>query len=161
MRDIDSIGLDSSSFQAKVFEESIDNTLCSSPIFIRRYMNSDFAYRLDKSGLLIEPTMPSDVFRELDEEYNKSTYGKEKYTYEEMYWIGYIYRYWAYTYKLTSKHLYKLIKPSELRDVYYPYHSLDPKMAIERICEAKNIILDDVKRGVLFLKSLYRSENNF
>ena len=56
-----------------------------------------------------------------------------------MYWIGYIYRYFAYTYEWTSSRIYKNIKPKELRGVYLPYQTLDPAQAIERILEAKGL----------------------
>jgi len=54
-----------------------------------------------------------------------------------MYWIGYIYRYWCFTDTVSSKNLYRRIKPDELRKLYFPYHSMDPGQAVERIKEAK------------------------
>ena len=66
-----------------------------------------------------------------------------------MHWIGYIYRYWAYTYEKSSKQLFKYIKSEKLRNLYFPYHSLDPAQAIERILEAKGIDnYDQIARGV-------------
>ena len=53
-----------------------------------------------------------------------------------MFWIGYIYRYFSYTYQKTSKQVYKIIKPKELRGLFLPYHTMDPAQAIERILEA-------------------------
>jgi hypothetical protein len=51
------------------------------------------------------------------------------------------------------------IKPAELRLLYYPYHSLDPEQAIERILEAKGISLQNTEieiteRGVKILRNL-------
>lgn len=47
-----------------------------------------------------------------------------------------------------SKTLYRIVKPSELQQLYFPYHSLDPAQVIERILEAKGMDNDDmVKRG--------------
>lgn len=69
-------------------------------------------------------------------------------------WI-YIYWYWCYTLEKTSKQVYRIIKPIELRDLYYPYHSLDCQAAIERILEAKGISSEDyISRGVEILRSL-------
>ena len=65
-----------------------------------------------------------------------------------MHWIGYMYRYWAYTYEQSSKHLFKYIKPEKLRALYFPYHSLDPAQAIDRILESKStdeIVLNKIK----------------
>ena len=80
-------------------------------------------------------------------------HGQIKYGTEEMYWIGYIYRYWAYTYEKSSKQLFKTVKPDELRKLYYPYHSLDPSQAVERILEAKGVSdKDEIARGVEIMR---------
>lgn len=54
----------------------------------------------------------------------------ERYSANELYWIGYLYRYWAYTRECGSKSVYKIIKPGDLKKLYFPYHSLDPAQAI-------------------------------
>ena len=96
-----------------------------------------------------------DAFYELDQQYGKTSYGQIKYDPEEMYWIGYIYRYWAYTHKKSSKQLFKIVKPEELRKVFFPFHSLDPSQAIERIMESKGIKEeDDISRGVEIMRRI-------
>lgn len=60
-----------------------------------------------------------------------------------MYWMGYIYRYFAYTYNISALNTYKIIKPKELRSLFLAYHTLDPSKAIERIMEAKGILLNE------------------
>ena len=124
-------------------------------------MNSYFASRLDNGGLVSEVFDSKVVFEELEYEFGVSCYGKEKYSTEELYWIGYIYRYWCYTRELTSKQVYKIIKPKELRSLYFPYHSLDPKQAIDRILEAKDIDESDyTKRGVEILRRIIEEKYN-
>ena len=59
-----------------------------------------------------------------------------------MFWIGYIYRYFAYTYERSSIQVYKAVKPKELRDLFLPYHTMDPAQAIDRILEAKGLSYD-------------------
>ena len=83
-------------------------------------------------------------------------YGKEKYTNNEMYWIGYLYRYFSYTYELSSYRVYKMVKPKELRNLYLPYHTLSVEQAIERILEAKNIQLevDDIHKQLEIYKKI-------
>ncbi len=66
-----------------------------------------------------------------------------KYTRNEMYWIGYVYRCFAYLHGLSSMQVYRIIKPKELRGLFLPYHTLDPAQAVERILEAKNLLLDE------------------
>ena len=118
-------------------------------------MNSDFTARLDDGGIVSEIFDPNVVFEEIEYEFGPSNYGKEKYITEELYWIWYIYRYWCYTREITSKQVYKIIKPKELRGLYFPYHSLDPKQAIDRILEAKDIDEEDyTKRGVEILRRI-------
>ena len=39
----------------------------------------------------------------------------------EIYWIGYLYRYFAFIYELSSVQVYKIVKPKELRCLFLPY----------------------------------------
>ena len=132
-------GLLLSRIQGNIFESSL-NEECSSPVFIRRFMNSDVAYRMDKGFFLCTAQSKLQVLDEIDEQYGKSAYGKDKYSDEEMYWIGYIYRYWAEMYKMRSDVIYHICNGREMKNYYDIYHSLDPAKAIERIMEAKNYI---------------------
>ena len=84
-----------------------------------------------------------DILQLVNEEYGFSNYGSVKYTRNEMYWIGYIYRYFVITYELTSMQVYKIVKPKELKGLFLPYHTMDPSQAIERILEAKGLFTDE------------------
>ena len=160
MKTMDSIGLKLCSYQAKLFEESLQRTECSSGIFIRRFMNSELSARMDRNGFLFEATNVWDAIDEVEMQYGTSNYGREKYNSEEMHWIGYIYRYWAYTHRMSSKRVYKIVKPDYLRKMYYPYHSLDPMQAIERLKEELHAEYDtdptDIERGVRILREVRR-----
>ena len=124
-------------------------------------MNSQVAQRMDLGGFLFEACDVNQIFQEIETEFGKSSYGKEKYSEAELYWIGYMYRYWSYTYQKTSKQVYKIIKPKELRGLYYPYHSLDPAQAIERILEAKGDNEKDLTaRGVKIMRKLMKEEKD-
>lgn len=159
MKKIDEIGLKLCKIQAEVFSASVKETNCSSPIFMRRFMNSQVAKRMDLGGFLFEACDVSQIFREIEMEFGESSYGKEKYSEAELYWIGYLYRYWSCTYQKTSKQIYKFIKPKELRALYYPYHSLDPAQAIERILEARGVNEKDLTaRGVKIMRDIMKSE---
>lgn len=158
MRKMDNYGLKLCKFQAELFEKSLDKEMCSSKIFIRRFMLSDLAKRMDKDGFLFDAIDIIDAFQELKTQFGPSDYGTIKFGKEELYWIGYIYRYWSYIAEKNSKQLYKLIKPEELRKVYFPYHSLDPEQAIERIKESLQIpVEDDIARGVRILRKVRKS----
>lgn len=161
MRKMDNYGFRLCKFQAELFQDSIKETRCSSKIFIRRFMLSDLAKRMDKNGFLFDAIDVGDALREIELQFGPSEYGKEKFAREELYWTGYIYRYWAYADEVSSKQIYKIIKPEELRKLYFPYHSLDPEQAIERIKESKGITEeDDIKRGVEILKRIRAKKQN-
>lgn len=143
MKKINKNGLLLCELQASAFENSIDRMDSSSEIFIRRFMRSEIARRLDDGSILESNLQANDILELVDEEYGVTDYGTVKYTHDEMYWIGYIYRYFAFSYGLTSSQVYKIVKPKELRGLFLPYHTLDPSQAIERILEAKGMFTDE------------------
>ena len=143
MKKIDKDGLLLCELQATAFENSIDRMNSSSEIFMRRFMNSKIAKQLDNESILESNLQANDILRLVDEEYGATDYGTIKYTHNEMYWIGYIYRYFSIICDLTSVQVYKIIKPKELRGLFLPYHTLDPSQAIERILEAKGFLTDE------------------
>lgn len=163
MREMDSIGLKICSYQAVLFEKTILETNCSSRVFIRRFMNSELAKRMDKLGFIYNALEISDAIKEIENQYGASTYGVEKFSVEEMHWIGYIYRYWAYVTEKSSKQIYKMVKPDELRKLYFPYHSLDPMQAIDRIMEGLNLgeeEMTDIEKGVIALRKVREKRKN-
>ncbi len=121
-----------------------------------RSMNSSVAGRMDKGFFLFEASSNVSVISEIEEEFCKTNYGKVKFSENEIYWMGYFYRYWCYTYGKTSKQVYRIIKPSELRTLFFPYHPpLDCSAAIERILEAKGQNEEDsIEKGVAILRRL-------
>ena len=139
MKPMDKDGLLLCTVQAEAFELSKELTASSSAIFIRRFMNSCIARELDSGSFLQGSLCARDLLDCVEEEYGVSRYGSVTYTKNELYWIGYLYRYYAYTYQISSRQAYKTVKPKELRDLFLPYHTLDPKQAISRILEAKNL----------------------
>ena len=102
MKKINKNGLLLCELQASAFENSIDRMDSSSEIFIRRFMRSEIARRLDDGSILESNLQANDILELVDEEYGVTDYGTVKYTHDEMYWIGYIYRYFAFSYGLTS-----------------------------------------------------------
>ena len=163
-REMDQVGLLLCDVQGKIFEQSVTSEECSSSIFIRRYMNSKFVSRMDNLTFINESITVEEIFEELDIEYGKTSYGKIKFSVNEMYWIGYIYRYLSYVYQIDSKNAYKIIKGTELRHLFFAYHSLDPMNAIDRILEAKSLVLDKdssqlTKEGVKILRSIKKLKN--
>ena len=125
-------------------------------------MNSKLAKRFDDASLLCESSTLRSLAAELDEQYGPSSYGSVRYDSEALYWMGYLYRYWNISFGLPSKRIYKIIQAQELAELYYPYQSLDPAQAIERICEAKNVSAKPpapsdgyVQEGVALLRRMH------
>ena len=160
MKKMDSYGLKMCSLQAQIFEQSHKAVPCGSKIFMRRFMYSKVARRMDKDGFLYDAISTSDVLDEIDGEYGKSDYGREKYDEDVLYWIGYLYRYWAYTRQVPSKQIYHIVKPNELQKLYLPYHSLDVDVAIERILESKGRTEEEeFKRAVEIMRQVRARRN--
>lgn len=156
MREIDRDGRILCEMQGKLFEKSIERYGTSSAVFVRRYMNSKYAARMDRRGSLDRPTDAEDAFNALDEQYGESTYGTELYSPDELFWIGYIYRYWAYTYEISSKAIYREFSVRDLHKVYYAYHTLDPESAIQRLLEARNKPISDEQQLAAAVEILRR-----
>ena len=145
--------------QGKVFEKSVEEYGTSSAVFVRRYMNSDYAARMDQIGFIDRPTDEQEAFASLDEQYGISRYGSELFSPEELFWMGYIYRYWVCTYGISSKAAYKMCNVREMHSVYYAYHTLDPLQAIQRLMEAKGLSFQEdeqIASGVKILRKIRR-----
>ena len=110
----------------------------SSPVFIRRFMYSSPALRMDKCSFLNTAQSESQVIDEINEKHLSKEYGKVKFDQEEMYWIGYIYRYWAYIWNIQSKQIYKICSSNDMCWHYHYFHSLAPEKAIEKLMEEKH-----------------------
>ena len=124
--------------QARIFEASAEASECGSAVFVRRYMNSGLAKRLDGQSLPLEQTTPAQLVAEVDEEFGKP-YGSERYERNELHWMGYLYRYWCCSTGQSSKAVYRCVGARELRKLYGPYHTLDAAQAVERIIESRGL----------------------
>ena len=96
--------------QAKIFEASVTKTNYSSPIFIRRFVYSSIAKSFDDKVYLYRSDTIEDAIDIINEEFGESRYGQKKYSIDQMFWIGYIYRCICIKYNLSSKSVYKLFK---------------------------------------------------
>ena len=150
--------------QAKIFELSVSLTNYSSPIFIRRFMLSNFAKSFDNKSYLNQANNIEDAFEILDDEYGIINYGKSKYTKDEMYWIGYIYRAISIRFNYSSKYVYKLF-PANIIINYYPiYHTFDIVEAAERMIEEKEVDLSsNQEKALKYLRKMILEEpgNNY
>ena len=124
--------------QAKIFEASVTKAHYSSPIFIRRFTYSSIAKSFDEKVYLYRSDSIEEIFNILDEEFGESQYGEIKYSPDQMFWIGYIYRCICIKYNLSSKSVYKLFNAKEIIKYYNIFHTFDIVDAAERMMESIN-----------------------
>ena len=153
MRQLDNIGNKLCEYQADLFEHSAKYTDCSSLVFVRQFMISDIACRMDKGAFVFESLDLPACLDELSKE-KKLTQGKEKYPGYILRWIGYMYRYIAYTRNLPSRYLFLKVKTKKMYSLYEAYHSLDPEAAAIRILEICGIADNDTSLRALAEKLL-------
>ena len=141
--------------QGEIFAVSTRVLEGGSAVFVRRFMRSELARRIDAGGYYAEPHSVRQAIDEVQGEYGGGAYGSDVYSADEMYWMGYLYRYWCLAQGISSKAAYKMIGARKLRGLYFPYHSLAVGAAIERILEAKGLPAEDpVQRGVRLLREI-------
>lgn len=124
--------------QAKIFEASVTKTDYSSPIFIRRFAYSSLAKSFDDKVYLYRSDSIDEAIGLIDEEFGKAKYGKTKYSADQMFWIGYIYRCICIKYNLSSKSVYRLFDGRKIVDYYNICHTFDIVDAAERMMESIN-----------------------
>ena len=128
--------------QADLFANYHSFCNCSSYFFVRRFMFSDLAKRFDDTTILLDSSSNETFINEIDNQFGKTTFGSVKtIDKEKMYWLGYVYRYWAFIHEIPSNMLFQIVQPRLILDRYDLYHSMDIEYVIERIIEEENISL--------------------
>lgn len=141
--------------QAKLFEDSIDMTGCSSAVFIRRFMFSDIALSFDDKTYLLHADSNEKVFASLIEQFGDSEYGSLKYTSDQMFWIGYVYRCFSIVHDLSSKQVYRMIDARKIVEYYNIYHTYDIVDATQRIAENIGYQKENIEEKALrYMKKL-------
>ena len=135
MRELDRNGLLLAEYQGKLFEKSQELN-CSSPIFIRRFLHSDLLNKLD-NGKSISFDINEGI-QSILEQFGDTSYGKEKYSKAALFWIGYMYRYIAYTREQETSYIMKLFAYKQMNAVYYSYHTQDPEWCIKSLLNLNN-----------------------
>ena len=97
-----------------------------------RYYNNDAAFTED--GIFFDGEIPFALIDELKDEKTLDTDG-EKYSPEVLYWIGYLYRYWACTRGEKSKRIYRQAPAKTMKRNYMAFHTFDPDVAIDDLIE--------------------------
>ena len=119
--------------QGRLFELSLKKELDSAE-FIEKFMNSNTCEFFDLPYDRLQWAGEEYILETLLDEVNISKKGKT-FTIEEMYWIGYLYRYWHFYTKESSRDIYAQADSELMRSSYLGFHTLDATVAIENFKE--------------------------
>ena len=136
MKEFDHNGLLLAEYQGKLFEKSAD-LKCSSPIFLRRFLHSDLLKELDSNKYISYDV--NEGIQSIQKQFGDTSYGKEKYSKSSLFWMGYMYRYIAYTREHSTSYVMKLFKYRQMNSVYYSYHTQDPEWCIRSLLDLNHI----------------------
>ena len=159
MREFDHNGLLLAEFQGKLFEKS-EELNCSSPIFIRRFLHSNLLKKLDTGNSSLISLDVNEGLQSILGQFGNSSYGKEKYSKSSLFWMGYMYRYIAYTREQATGYIMDLFKHKQMNSVYYSFHSQDPEWCISSLLDL-NDLNEDVFDNNLRLKKIIKEKGGY
>lgn len=139
MKEFNIIGLRVCEYQGKLFEASTKKLKCSSKIFLRRFIHSELLTFLDKNDDIFIPYTIDEALDDIEKEFGKTEYGSVKFNPENMYWMGYMYRYMSFTRETNTNLLFKWFPPEQLNNVFYSFHTQDPEWCIRSLLEMNNL----------------------
>ena len=121
--------------QGRLFELSVKKGY-SSKSFVKHFMESKLAKNLDSVYNRMQWVGEEYLLEELEDECG-NTLEKDGniLTVDEIYWIGYIYRYWHYYKNEASKKIYKQAPYERMKTNYLMFHTMAPEMAIDDLIE--------------------------
>lgn len=137
MREFDYNGFLLAEYQAKLFEKSVDLN-CSSPVFLRRFLHSDLVNILDENDSTILPLDVNEGIKSIMGQFGDTSYGNNKYSKSSLFWMGYMFRYIAYTREQSTSFVMNLFNYKQMNEVFYPYHTQDPEWCISNLLELNN-----------------------
>ena len=121
--------------QGRLFELSLQKGL-DSAAFIECFMRSKVASCLDSTYNRMQWAGEEYLMDELMAEYpdrlkrSDGLFGKE-----EMYWIGYLYRYWCLYKGERSAEVYRQARVMAMRQNFLMFHTLAPELAVDNLKE--------------------------
>lgn len=125
-----------SDMQGQLFELSKGKGYDSEK-FIKSFMLSDIALDLDSEFNHMQWAGKEYIMDRIHDELKDDLIqGGEQYDREQLYWTGYVYRYWHYYTGESSREIYKQAPAATMRITFYSYHTLSVEMAIDRLKES-------------------------
>ena len=134
-REFDTNGLKLCEYQGKLFEEATNKYNCSSPVFIRRFLKSNLVKKIDMNETSFLDLNVNNGLEEIEKQFKRNDYGKVKYSSQEMFWIGYMYRYICYTRRISSTKAFELFDYKVLKNNYFSFHTQSPEWVLRNLLE--------------------------
>lgn len=138
MRKFDHNGLLLAEYQGKLFEKSHD-LKCSTGIFLRRFIHSNLLNALDNNNPALLSLDVNEGIASVIEQFGDTDYGKMKYSKSALFWIGYMYRYIAYTREVSTRFVMYLFAYKQMNEVYYSFHTQDPEWCIASLLDISGL----------------------
>ena len=121
--------------QGRLFELSGKRGLHSG-VFIKQFMTSETAKALDSTYNRMQWAGEEYLLEEvIDEAGDRFEKPGEVYVEEQIYWIGYIYRYWHYVTGESSKEIYNQASVRDMKQNYMRLYVMTPEEVTEVLKE--------------------------
>lgn len=132
---MDKLNLQLCNIQGRLFELSLDAGY-DSESFIMFFMNSEIAELLDSDYNPMQWSGEECLLEAVAEKAGGNlTQTNKLYSKDEMFWMGYTYRYWHFITGESSKKIYKQALAQTMKINYYAFHTMDITMAIDDLKE--------------------------
>ena len=115
--------------QGRLFELALKNKLNITD-FVEKFMNSETAAYFDLPYDRLQWAGEEYILENLQDEVSIESLEEPEYSIEEVYWIGYLYRFWHLYTGENSKEIYSQAPVELMQSCYLGFHTLDPKMAV-------------------------------
>ena len=133
-KELSSFELQLCDIQGRLFELDLKENL-EYPDFAEKFMNSETARFLDYPYDRLQWAGEEYILENLMEEAVLKQCRGENYSQEQVYWMGYVYRYWHFYTGETSREIYAQADAVQMAECYLGFHTLDVSMAIEDLKE--------------------------
>ena len=131
---LDSLSLQLCDIQGRLFELSRREG-CASAAFAEAFMTGNVSEHFDLPYDRSQWMGEEYLFEDVEDDAGGISRTGEIYDQDELYWMGYTYRYWHFLTGESSRTIYETADAPFMRRVYPAYHTLDTEAAIERIKE--------------------------
>lgn len=132
---MDSIELKLCDIQGRLFELFVQSGYNAAEL-VRVFMTGSLAENLDAPYNRMQWVGEEYLLEELlSENSKKVTSSKEIENKEVLFWIGYLYRYWHYYTKESSKQIFRQAPFETMKTNYLMFHTMAPEIAIDDLKE--------------------------